>query len=548
MNAMVGMFREQFKRMALPLFVVFAVFSCVALMCYGYENFASPAETSFGNEMGEVLAYFTYALVLISTGVALMFGYSDTDRLLPLVPTYATRLPMGTLKIVLSRMTFNLLAMAAMIALCNVELRFLFAEAELSTDDLIAQLCVFLFIHSMVWFTAGYSKLAVVMCTAILPPLGLIVLTRMFSFSLPEPLTFLLVGLPLGFLVAYRGVYRQRHGIEAPYLFREGILDDMLAVGPPEGGFESPYAAQRWYEWRRTGYMLPGGALCLAVLFAFLLWFELTMSFRTINESVPGTLETTVSPTALLGYFAVMIAISGVMLSAFASAAGGFSLNYRDYLSRSNNFVFVRPVSTRELAAARTNTVVRSLGWGAGIVVAGALITVLSAPFLEPGNRELYAPDGSFPVLMLAASPFLMLGFLAMGWCVSWVGTIFLGFILLAVVSSGQGVLQFFHVNPFGPALDVMLIAIGLVLTVAVAAALRRALGEGILRKSHVTIGVILTPLVFIAGFALQNMSFLTEPEGQLFIEDVPILVAMVPLFLVPLAVNSFVLRWARHR
>ena len=141
--------------------------------------------------------------------------------------------------------------------------------------------------------------------------------------------------LPLVYLAAWAAVARQRHGGGRRRNWLKALVEWLVDALPRRTkNFDSPAAAQFWFEWRRAGFLLPVCvAFALIVVVAPLSW-----KFRTDPRFTVVTLCWVAGIPALLGF----IIGKGFVRPDIASA----NLSVPPFLA-------VRPLSAVEFVAAK---------------------------------------------------------------------------------------------------------------------------------------------------------------------------------------------------
>ena len=187
--------------------------------------------------------------------------------------------------------------------------------------------------QALTWMPYGLRGIRVIAATLVLISIDATVITAI-ELELPETtlIAFLAPQLPLAYAIACYGVARARRGVVPDWsLFSGG-----RAIGArPLSPFQSPAAAQFWFEWRRNGRSLP-------ILVAMVLPFELLMlfvgGFGSTGFIFEVLLFVLVTPIVMAGFTAATVSKA----NPFARDAYGVS-----------PFTATKPITTVGLIAAK---------------------------------------------------------------------------------------------------------------------------------------------------------------------------------------------------
>lgn len=194
--------------------------------------------------------------------------------------------------------------------------------------------------------------------------------------------------------------------------------------------FASAEEAQRWYEWRRLGWTLPG-VQCAGLGFYLLFIPGMIWSVSVMGDTFDDfyrawAWELNSVSIALFILLFVAPAMTGVM-------ALSFDLQHRDRAQGSGAFYFTRPVSHHVLALARYTALAKNIVFG--LVPLVALIAwYITSPTLRAQLLELsqISPGFGGPVL----APEFALAAIAIMWAaafvVNWFAAGTLGVIIFA--------------------------------------------------------------------------------------------------------------------
>ncbi len=311
----------------------------------------------------------TFASLIL---VFAIFSYTELDRLFPLpLKTFViVALPIGT-------------------GLAAVELVYLgwaklvFTPDEASNPAWFALLIgVFMVLYqAILWVLAGFGALRMIILGMV--GITLIIIGLLPSFpksNLSESFLGSIVATcaVLAFLVAWLYVSRKRSGGAAGRgwikLITEQVADWMPRRKKP---FRSPAGAQFWFEWRRSGLLLP---LFIAGLLALVI---APLSWRLRNE-----------PGADLRILVTTLAMPIILALPVGKAFSKPDLWLSDLSMPS--FVAVRPLTTRELVIVKMKVAAlsaviswlmlfafllirvpigKNIGWVAPVVIAGMFVT-----------------------------------------------------------------------------------------------------------------------------------------------------------------------------
>lgn len=490
---------------------------------------------------------FVFANSLIATGLILIFGHSTANALTSAFPIYALRLPVTTFGLVALRMGFNLAAFFATAGLLRAVARHLYGQTPYeSIDDVFFVFgLLFLYLHAMSWFTGAMESRGQALAAMILP-FVVFGIASLAVKGVPVPdmslLEILAVGVLVAFVLSYIGVQKQRRGES----IRFGELDELLTnlsarIGFGDGDFDSPEAAQTWYEWRRFGMLLPAAALGFGLFLACLGWAGL------VQQRVEWTSRTEIDDwKPVWHYFVAQIPV-GVFVSVIAGAiAAGVDIFLTSFSMQNtrSSFYYIRPMSTRALATSRFRAALRSLVVAglAGLVVAAMafLIRLWFAPeYLIPETGKEQVGVAVLMLVYLGA----FVGGLGLAWCVMWLDAVALLFIVMMVGLVIIAPLAYTGVG--GEAVEWLQVVLMLVVLTA---AFRMARRSQVVDATFLRKAVWILPIALATGIIAMNFDSLI-----LFgtIDDdavLPALIALTVFLLLPLATTPLIIHWMRHR
>lgn len=379
---------------------------------------------------------------------------------------------------------------------------------------------IILGVLGIAWLIAPLNVYACVAAVVFVPMFTPAIIFLLFDKVLGKHATIgaILAGYCLFAFLGYLAVVRQRYGgwMHLPAL-RTGRASKVYAG-------QAAHAAQAQYEWRRTGRLAP-------VFFALLLFMVFVMSFLEKAGNV-GFLRAFTRACATSVFLSPVQA--GIAL--WVASLLAFAIRDRDRVSGSRSFVFTRPVSSLELAAARTRSNLRSY-----LYVCFALVALWLALFGLGMHRDLLLPRGLTP--LGAAVTFGML------WLLVWYGPSFTAMFISLYALVGVAYMVIYLVlgasaaaafpSRLGPELMWIPTALGAVAVVWCfhAADLRGLLPpvrRGIAMVTAVTVGAV---------FALLVLQEAEHPLSVLWLAVAA--AALVPL---PIATTPLLIQWQRHK
>ena len=267
--------------------------------------------------------------------------------------------------------TWLLVALPVSLGVAAVELAYLawvklvFAHDNLARPGWIAVLigAYMVFYQTILWTLAGFQTLRVIVLGLLGTSFVGVAFLPLFAEYTSSPwlsesvLSMLLAGLTLiAFLAAWISVGRQRCGGGRRRNRFKALIERIADALPRrKKGFRSPAAAQFWFEWRRSGLLLP---LCIGALLVVVIG---PLSWH-MRDDPAGTLW-------ILGWVLAMPVILA------APVGKGFSKP--DFWSRDLSlpaFVAIRPLATGEMVAIKMK--VAALSTAASWLLVLALLAV----------------------------------------------------------------------------------------------------------------------------------------------------------------------------
>lgn len=431
----------------------------------------------------------------------LLASHSDPNDLRAGLPHRMFVLPVRTRLLVTSQFLYRLAAVGLVFLVAAFQLFWAMKgnkDASNSLIVLLPLLCMTLvaYFQAMLWCLAGAGFMtALVVAVGVLVYLtGGIGLARSLIYATPdlEPRAWFAAGftgvLPIMYVASVAGAKFARCG---GWLRIRAWLSGALRGGAGrQKPFVSPAHAQRWFEWKRRGRILPILACCFFLLLSFgtnlfghLVWYGL----RPLHHSY-----------LLWSQIAGCIALAPA-LAAFISALLSAGMDYRDRTYGFSSFTMVRPMSARNLGIARLRTGVRSILTTYGLMLIVPILLVLVDP--RTAATLMVSPGGalSSAETMRIVGEILMISvaLVVLSWALLWfavplVGGIFCVISLLACLS------VFFR-EPNWPIEEVMwvflvppAVAVSIMAALCVAASIMAALWAAYRRKLISCRGLVL--------------------------------------------------------
>lgn len=260
-----------------------------------------------------------------------------------------------------------------------------------------------------VWSLAAFRILRLILLSvggvsailvAFLPMFGRILNVPWISEEHLIPIV--LATIPIAFIIAWTAVARQRHSGGRRRNLVKALAEWIVDRLPRRTrGFSSPAGAQFWFEWRRTGFLLPAAVgFALFVVIAPLSW-----EFRSDPHFTVVTLFWTGALPVGLGY---------ILGKGFGKA---------DFYSRDLSvptFLGVRPISAADMVAAKIKVAAVS------VLITWLLVSLFLAAWLPlwANMKELQPPLYEFRMFFRHSwSLIIALSFFALG-LLTWRGLI----------------------------------------------------------------------------------------------------------------------------
>ncbi len=373
------------------------------------------------------------------------------------------------------------------------------------------------------WQTTGYRF----QHDARFPPLWFRESLRFVEHNLHRP-GGLLACLAGAYAAIYAGVTLDRRGwFQNPRSLRDLADSFSMFRVRPARCFKSPAAAQRWFEWRRMGLLLPSVVLVILAM----------------SVLIPTVLTHASWPTVELHYIknVFVLQAAALFLGTVLSSMALRVLDRHDQRSGLARFIAVRPLYAWGIARARfeasllsvlvamTALAVLSLGWTLTAAPAGKVLSLwLTYPTYSVMRVATYLFFAAFlwGVLLMATMPASVLAN----------KTVALIAILVASILGGSYALH---------NVAVLLAAVAMTAIVAVAFLLYRpAYRKGLIGADVVWSGIVgwLVLFVLYTAIMMPGSGIFSAMPSDYLIASVLCTIPVAPLAGVPLAVH----RW-RH-
>lgn len=547
MNIAIGkaMLREQFQRTQLILILSLGIGAVPCLILYVVRRFE--AAVSGGAVMPDTeLAVFSIFWAYLVGILGLLYCHSDARDIELNIPSYLLRLPVRTFDLVLFRMGYGLLCVA-LIGIWGSGVQYLLFGEKMEViftfwTPMLIGVTAFALLQALAWCIGG-SGFGVIVTALII---NLLVDWLVFDFdSELGDMTGTMTGdavslVAISFLAAYVGVRtRRREGFDVSRAL--GPLFSIFARdrGVDRAPFASPEEAMRWFEWRRQGRMLPTIVLCGSIVFSIIALAQLPAA---LSGQYPWNTAMTIYSVAIAMAFYTALGATALFFGSYT-----FFQNQRIQLGAQKTFLFIRPVSTKDLASARIAATLRSVLITVPPFVIVCAITVFFAARSDDLNgfpgfvQERIGLEGA------AIAVLLLLGFTAAIWCAQWFGNILASLAILA----GPAIL-------FSILFEAGIVseATGNIYTARIFSAIAipgcvylfyLAHRRGHLKTKHALIAVATLPFLLTGWFTFMNWDNILNAEPYEFTRIAHILpFAILPIL--PFATVPLIMQYARHR
>jgi len=305
--------------------------------------------------------------------------------------------------------------------------------------------------------------------------------------------------------------------------------------------FKSALEAQRWFETRRVrGYFVAiylVSALSVASVSTIQRYF--VEHFRQNYSAAEKLLWAA-------GQYGMMLIYVFLWTSVFVGGIAFFQ-NFRMQRGPLRSFLFLRPMSTAELARARLQGTLRGLG-GLFLVVALLAVALCSLWFLiEQENPSTLLTQRWTPIQLSAIVVVVLSGVAAAGWTVYWTGNVIsifllvIGFEMLRTYLNDYGWLDYRTLASERVNIAGIAMAIGIVLVIAVRHQFLTMPRLGLL----LVVGTLFAGALWFAGYwdDISSGRDVSWNFNALYTYCVVSLLMVLPAASVPLT-----LHWMRHR
>ena len=552
MRAVIGMWREQFIRTGGQLAIIVAIAVLFELSFgIGRATFAPGYDDFYG-------AAGVFFALMLSSAILLVFYHDDSDLRLGL-PNYVLRLPVSTWAIVLTRMVYNIAAIAMVLFITCVAydwatsggridsvfwhgmaavtgVTFDWAVGVESRDSMFwLGMLAFLAAHTISWAAGDRGWLVVAYGILLLIAVWALWanLPALHDFSVAA--IFLLALLP-AYAICWYGIARQRRGGRA---FADQLVDAAVdaKIHEREADFPSAGAAQRWLEWRLMGGVHTAIALLITLAVCTYMW----ISFHSMQRRYAAIGADYNWESSLLAVLRELpeVAVTAVMLGAIVGSVRVFIAHLR---LETGPFLFTRPISTRAIAESRFAVALRNVAVTGGFILIAVAISLVAA--LIGGSGRTNPPIDlliSHPLMGTVALGLLFIGVLGWFWSLTWIYAV--GLLALAVFF-GTVINPAFDISMDNYSWSTFWVAPGILLTIAVVWSVYRACALHLLSRKSLVHGVTLSITVLVAVLIHSEPLDPLDAIYYNFWTAVPFLsLPLAPFGLVPLS-----LHWMRHR
>lgn len=287
-----------------------------------------------------------------AAGLILLVAYGTANNLSMTVPTYALRLPVQTLPLLVTRFSYAVIVFIAVAIMIWGTLNAFDNEIAVLTA---VQLTGVLFIGtlSLGWLAgalpSSYISTALLASAPVL--LVMFILTRT---DFEEALLFLMVAvIPVLVLLGFIGAACQRRGDELGDI---EIIQDINALGERSRGlnFDTPDEAQRWFERRQLGHRFLFLTLFIGMTGTVLLFVDYGEKLLS-GGSASAAWDQTLSGQRLFERILLVGNAWAIAIPIAAVITGGlwFVIVSRTQWGQGASFYFNRPLSTERLTRAR---------------------------------------------------------------------------------------------------------------------------------------------------------------------------------------------------
>ena len=390
----------------------------IVLFCTQLARYMASEEHPFKSGILGLVLVFCY---LGLTGILM---YQDTDVSLrgSAYPGHMFTLPVRTFQLVLTPMVIGTVVfvgsgLAVSRAIHANYLPFPLYWPALMLGALLAML------QALFWYPIGVQYAKLVLTLASIPTLIFLV-GRSLEDKVSEMVVcqWLAVFIATCYAVAYHGVVRARRGDIQMFTLGGPIIAEKPAKKFKWLNFKDKFAAQRWYEWRQQGLILPSLVTFLCVLFGLLVQTDSTIGIAyEFNQSEAGLIP--MVPSFIRVYSYLFLWLVPTIAWVVGCGARRSDIKYSDrtfYL-----FFGTRPMNNGGLVAQKLLVALKS-SIAAWIVVFGFIILLFQTQGRVWDSKEQLILEGTPSILSLLirfSSPVLVwwiLGALTILFAVTW--------------------------------------------------------------------------------------------------------------------------------
>lgn len=526
-----AMLREQFIRTGWQLAVVVGVALLFEWALFTADGSAPGLRGSYAG------AYGFYAVIIggLLAGAILLALYHDDQNIRLGLPGYVLRKPMSTWLIVLTRMAFNVTAMALVLAVITYAYTSLSSGLSFSTIFWNSMLVV-LVAQTLTWWSGERPLVMMGYGFVLIMAIWLFVYLNPALTSVPRPLLFVLGLLP-AYALCWYGTARQRRGGRA---FVDRLVDGMADWNRFErtADFTSKHAAQRWLESYMHGGFVPAFAVFITTVICgfMLLSFYLMMS----REAYLWQHRWENNVLAVLRELPE-VAAGSAFVAAIAGAVYMIIVHYR---LDTGSFVFTRPVTTRAIAQARIVSVARDVALtGAFIVAAGAISLIAAILARTDSTNYTIGAIIDEPFAGSISAALLLIAVLGWVWSLAWIHSLGLLAASLFLGILGITLGRMFGIDFTSPESRIWIIP-GILLAVAVVWAVHRAYRQKLLGRNVLLWATGFAIFVFAGSVIFDDPANPSVALREGLWTALPfLLLPLAPIALVPLSID-----WMRHR
>lgn len=338
--------------------------------------------------LGVGLAY----LMMIA---AFMFHDADVGSKGSAFPPYMFTLPVRTYQLVLVPMLLGSVAAFLLGFVITGSTRLSGIDSMLYLPPM-TMVAILAYLQAAFWYPVGipYAKLVLTLVgiTGIMIYVGVNV-SEKSMLSEPGICQGLTLFTLACYLVAAIGVSKARQGVSTFTLLPTAIQSPDIETAPPVSkpvkwlpSFKSSATAQRWYEWRQHGMVMPTIILILVLLFYIPMYWNTTHSPITYFGELPGG-KVPYVPTYLTTYLPLLLGIVPFVAWIVGSGARRSDVKHNDRTLML--FFGVRPMSDGGLVRDKLWAALKSTLVAWAIVAAGLIPVLFMSSGIYPSYRAM---------------------------------------------------------------------------------------------------------------------------------------------------------------